>query len=123
MDRRELSKAVKTLEDTGGLLAGFHILKIKLEELLDRRSLVAVGSLEETGKGERVRRATRRGVGEGPGGGGGEAPPPKHATDWLIDRSPWGSAGGNTGREGGGGGSGGSNLGERGGGTGHKGLI
>ena len=64
----------ETLKDTGGILTGFDILKVKLQEILDGRSLIAMSSMEETGKGERVRRATRRGVDEGPGGGRRGAP-------------------------------------------------
>ena len=41
----------KTIEDTGGIFTGFDVLKVDLEELLDRRPLSAMGSLKETDKG------------------------------------------------------------------------
>ena len=43
-------KGNKTTKNTGGVCTGFDILKLNLEELMDRRSLGAIGSLEETDK-------------------------------------------------------------------------
>ena len=65
----------ETLEDTGGIFAGFDILEIELEEFLDGRSVIAVGFQEETGKGDGVSGAAERGVDKGPGGGGQDALP------------------------------------------------
>ena len=44
-------KCSKTIKDTGGVFTRFDVLKIDLEELLDRRPLKAMGSFKETDKG------------------------------------------------------------------------